>query len=377
MSSSKKEPSVSVEVKQDIRKFSVFTYDFYKEIYEKNLVCYSNSFTAHPNIGKHENLAKTIELLQNSFGIKRYESGPGKDYKEEIWSNTLGLFKLLKQEVSTEKEINKDETWILDFSTSDKKLFDTVNEQLSYLNDYVPETSSQVFMIHKSPQGYYLRELGTPVLDFKEHNYMPEIVEAYKDIRERIVSKNPFGRLAIIEGPPGTGKTSFIRSLITGNHEAVFVIFPVNLLHELDSSSFITFLAEQNSVYGKPIVLILEDADSCLLPREEGNMSFIATLLNSADGIIGSCIDSRIIATTNAQFNKIDAAIVRPGRLLRHVSIGKLSKERATEGLQRLSGDDKLIAEGEMSLAEVYEKVHKVSNFRPVEVKKKKIGFGS
>jgi hypothetical protein len=50
-----------------------------------------------------------------------------------------------------------------------------------------------------------------------------------------------------------------------------------------------------------PILFIIEDADDCLVPRGSGNVSTISSLLNYTDGIFGSMLDLRIIATTNAE----------------------------------------------------------------------------
>ncbi len=48
-------------------------------------------------------------------------------------------------------------------------------------------------------------------------------------------------------------------------------------------------------------MLIVEDADECLVQRGSDNMSTIASVLNISDGILGSILDVRVLATTNAE----------------------------------------------------------------------------
>ena len=56
------------------------------------------------------------------------------------------------------------------------------------------------------------------------------------------------------------------------------------------------------------------------------------------DGIMGAMLDARIVATTNAQTEDLDPAIVRPGRLCRRIDIGELCYEQACEVYERLVG---------------------------------------
>lgn len=253
------------------------------------------------------------------------------------------------------------------------KFFEAAKEFYEYHED---DTAGTIFIVQRSSDGqFYLSELGRPVLDFKKENYMPEIVEAYERLIKELPAKDPFGRLAIIEGVPGTGKTSMIRSLITNCNDTVFVIFPSQYVPMIEGPEFVRFLANQKDMFeGKPLTLILEDADICVAPRGAGNMSYISAMLNAADGIIGACVDTRIIATTNAKFEEMDPALVRPGRLLQRISINKLSPEQATVCLRSITKGDEVVEE-EKTLAEVYEMAYKVNNGRAPEKKERRVGF--
>ena len=91
-----------------------------------------------------------------------------------------------------------------------------------------------------------------------------------------------------------------------------------------------------------PIALVLEDADRCLVTRGENNINSIQSLLNLGDGILGSLLDLRIIATTNAKKLEMEAAILRPGRLSKRLEVGALDLDTARGVFRRLLPDAKL-----------------------------------
>src|SRR5690606_35881131 len=90
------------------------------------------------------------------------------------------------------------------------------------------------------------------------------------------------------------------------------------------------------------IVLILEDADDVLAPREQTNMAGIHSILNLTDGILGKILNVRIIATTNALAKSLDRAIIRPGRLCVHSEVGPLSQDHAQRIFEREGGKGEL-----------------------------------
>jgi SpoVK/Ycf46/Vps4 family AAA+-type ATPase len=112
-----------------------------------------------------------------------------------------------------------------------------------------------------------------------------------------------------------------------------------------------------------PIILVLEDADRCLVTRAGENMSLIQSLLNLGDGILGSLLDVRIVATTNADELNLDKAITRPGRLSKMLDVNSLDPLTAQQIFRRLLPDAKFPVEingstnpkdFKVTLAEVY-----------------------
>ena len=61
---------------------------------------------------------------------------------------------------------------------------------------------------------YMVREIGHLKDTFCEGNYTPEVVKKYGRVVEELNKPEPAGRLTLVEGEPGTGKTRMIRALI-------------------------------------------------------------------------------------------------------------------------------------------------------------------
>lgn len=210
--------------------------------------------------------------------------------------------------------------------------------------------SLHAFMADSSG-GTTLGNLGSSGQKLVRSNYMPSAVEAYDSVVKSLVATEPFGRLVILEGPPGSGKTHLMGALLQDS-VADFVSVRPEMMSSLTSPQYIKVLAEKHTA-GRPIVLLCEDADQCLVERAGDNMSDIGALLNLSDGLIGTVLDLRIIVSTNAPKTRFDPAITRPGRLLKHIVVGKLEPEQATVCFKELTGETRTFRES-LSLAEIY-----------------------
>ena len=243
--------------------------------------------------------------------------------------------------------------------------------------------SNNVYVISTSRSGLSLHSMGTMDVALEPSNYSPEVVEAYDYILDEFQKKEPYGRLAIVNGPPGVGKSFMLRSLLSSIKDSLIILLPAKMVGDIDSPGIIKLLSEER-YYGEleelgkekiknmPIIFVLEDADACLVPRDDGNMSTISSFLNYSDGIFGSMLDMRIIATTNADKIQFDSALMRPGRLCKHIRVGHLSKEQASAVYKRLTDKDK-VYDQEVSLAEVYGDAY---NKKTEKIKKTKaLGF--
>lgn len=252
------------------------------------------------------------------------------------------------------------------------------------IHDHPFDEKACVYTIVTSGNSYCLETVGIGGLPLIEDNYSEEVVEQYHIIADDLGSEEPLGRLSIIDGPPGTGKTYLVRGLINEIPECKFVIVPPHLVSHLGNPEFASFFLQERSNEDtkkkRPLVLILEDADECLAQRDGMNQSSISAVLNLTDGIIGSLIDFRIIATTNVKKIDIDDALTRAGRLSAAMTIGELKLDHAREIYMRLTGCSKEDAAKAIDkncvLADVYAKAKGRKKAGAMKSKKSKpVGF--
>jgi hypothetical protein len=160
--------------------------------------------------------------------------------------------------------------------------------------------------------------------------------------------------LTIMHGPPGCGKTSYLRALMSRMHDkAVFYFVPLSEAEMLSNSRFVKFWIRETSCHEKlQKVAILEDAEELLLARDPGSRDRVSNLLNIADGFLGDHLKLQVIATTNAPISKLDPAIVRPGRLIGMREFRRLNPVEA----RRLAEAKGMVlpVQRDFSLAELY-----------------------
>ena len=179
--------------------------------------------------------------------------------------------------------------------------------------------------------------------------------------------------VSIFRGEPGTGKTSFIRHLISKlirTHR--FYYLPVRDYAMLAAPTMVDFWMRENDdadMAKLKKVVILEDAESLLVERGADNRDNLSNLLNISDGLLGEFLQVQVICTINCPLDKLDSAIVRAGRLLASREFRRLSRTEAealaaAKGLAIRSQDD-------YSLAEIY---HSASS-APVQSPSKQLGF--
>jgi len=124
-----------------------------------------------------------------------------------------------------------------------------------------------------------------------------------------------------MSGPPGTGKTSFLRHFLWINKRHAMVTYEEDLL--AGDELFIALLGSDADT------LIIEDADTMLAPRKTSGNKMMGRFLATSDGII-KFPKKKIIFTTNLEdFSKIDPALLRPGRCFDSLIFRALSFEEA------------------------------------------------
>jgi len=160
--------------------------------------------------------------------------------------------------------------------------------------------------------------------------------------------------LSILEGRPGTGKTSYLRHLmgvLRDSHRFYFI--PPTNLSILVNPEFIGFWSRQRKSYPDfKMIVILEDAEEALMPREADNRDKVSAILNLSDGMLSDFVELQVICTINCSAAEIDQALMRPGRLVSHRIFKRLDRAQAS-ALSESLGKRLPIAD-DYSLAEVF-----------------------
>lgn len=209
----------------------------------------------------------------------------------------------------------------------------------------------------------HLRKIGRlPDHPFVRENYTTPVLQAFDAVVEDLQTSTPRGRLVVLDGPPGTGKSHWVRGLIRAVPTRFWVLLDPSAVASLTAPALLTELADHHVHGGLDLGLVVEDADAVLPPRGVDNLPAISALLNLCDGLLGEALDLRVVATTNAPKIQLDAALLRPGRLSAHVQVPLLTRAHALARCETLAGSmgstpESLrwpAREGGVSLAEVY-----------------------
>ena len=248
-------------------------------------------------------------------------------------------------------------------------------KSFDYVSDSMPENiKPYVYMLLSAPHGLSLDPLHIGSNELIKENYSDISNQKYDYIAKQFVRSEPHGRLVVISGQPGTGKTYFIRGLVSElANKLSFIFIPAKFAGEIDSPNLVSLLLDHKKNVNKSMILLIEDADLCIEARDGGNLSIISSLLNYTDGILGSLLDIRVIATTNMENIQLDKAVLRSGRLLTKFEIEKLSVADANRCLKNLNSD--IVVDKPTLLSDIYALINNAERQNNTD-KKNIIGFG-
>jgi len=176
-------------------------------------------------------------------------------------------------------------------------------------------------------------------------NYNKDFIEIDSIINESL--KLDRSGLILLHGKPGTGKTTYIKNLLTIHNDKNFIFIPNDFINELLQPEFISFLLSH-----KNSILVIEDAEKVISSREKINRdSVVSTILQLTDGLFSDYLNIKVICTFNTSINNIDKALLRKGRMIAFYEFKELSLEKTNDLLSSLNQEK---SEKELTIAEIY-----------------------
>ena len=134
-----------------------------------------------------------------------------------------------------------------------------------------PTTSGCVYVFVRSENMWRTSSIGKGSVPLIWDNYAPEVQAKVKRAVEQLKSSTPSGRLTILEGIAGSGKSFLVRGIIDMIPDARFIYVPPGMVEALGNADTIQALldlhdnetswGEKKNPNNNLNVFILEDAD--------------------------------------------------------------------------------------------------------------------
>lgn len=328
---------------------------------------FMSNFNAVPNIIEEGNIncKKAAEWLLENYG-KEIKDIHYSKIQFRIRKNQApkydDLFFFLNDDLLIAFDTNQLEVRFL-FRKTNIHFIETIRKSLIKFRYRQRKLKPEIHLIIKGSYGLDLEEfeIQKPLLNV-EDNYNDDFSEIHQMIHKRLSQKKDKG-LVLLHGKPGTGKTSYIRYLITSLRKKV-IFLPPNMASAITNPDLMKLL-----INNPDSIFVIEDAENIIIDREENGYSPVSTLLNISDGLLSDCLNIQIVCSFNTDLSKVDAALLRKGRLIAQYEF----KELETEKAQKLS--DKLgfrtIITSPMTLTDIYNQHEKV-----FENKKNRVSIG-
>lgn len=222
---------------------------------------------------------------------------------------------------------------IMTYGRNSKLISDLVKSIMDIRN----ETATVAINIWQSHQYLYLgqrpkRPFSSIYLADSLKTELLRDMESFLSSKEWYADRNiPWHRGYLFSGPPGTGKTSAIMALASLTGKAIYIINPAGIHNDNELLSAVNQAGSN--------IVVIEDIDSNKEARtreseqqtqqttvEAGKQGVtLSGFLNALDGI--GVRDDRILICTSNFPDRLDQALIRPGRIDKVLDFGPAGPE--------------------------------------------------
>jgi hypothetical protein len=186
-------------------------------------------------------MSEMEEKLKQQLGEPLHQSHSANDafFKSYIYSDLVTFFcRFYKEKKSKEGS----EKYAITVWSTDKGFARSIIDFVSKL--FHEEKSDNIYVISTNQDSLSLNNLGALNYSFIRDNYEDRVLKGFDYIVSEYNKPNPSGRIAIMNGVPGGGKTNLLKGMISEIKNSTVILLPAKFVIELDSPSIVSLLRE-------------------------------------------------------------------------------------------------------------------------------------
>lgn len=241
----------------------------------------------------------------------------------------------------------------------------SVKNLMKKLKPFLQKTTPMVeWATNVSQSGIIAKEIPFktpyPIFDELYPNLEYGIEDFFKSFEESEAT------VLLLYGQHGMGKTNLVDNLIWQSKKGCLITYNDDVAR---SDELFTHYMDSDKNY-----LLIEDADLMLQDRQDGNNT-LKKILNISDGIVSNKHKKFVFTTNLSSLNKIDEALLRPGRCFATIKFEKYNYKQSALICEKLGIDSKLLdSKDSWTLAEIFSLTNGNSKYNKARYKPK-MGF--